>query len=94
MHVKENHLLKNFRVAGINYKKNDTGSRGSFAITGEQYDYLLQMCEQHNIPEFFIISTCNRTEIYGHSSSMTALVDFLFLVCQGDKTLFNEEERR
>ena len=57
--------LSNFFVAGINYKKTDTEIRGSFAIGPEQYDSILKLAAKFDVRDLFVLSTCNRSEIYG-----------------------------
>lgn len=69
--------ITNFFIAGINYKKTDAAIRGQFAIGNEQYEKLLAIAPQFGIKEFFVLSTCNRTEIYGFAESATALIQLL-----------------
>lgn len=56
--------LSNFFIAGINYKKTDAAVRGQFAVNNEQYEQLVSIAPSFGINEFFVLSTCNRTEIY------------------------------
>ena len=76
-------LLDNFCIAGINYRKSDVVVRGKFSLTSEQCGLLLQEALQKYIPGAFVISTCNRTEIYGISSSPQELIELLCLHTQG-----------
>ncbi len=55
-------LLTKFCVIGISYHTLPTVDRGQFAVSNEQYLNYLQIAKQ--IPETFLLSTCNRTEIY------------------------------
>lgn len=89
MYAKEPHLFQDFWVVGINYKKSDANVRGTFAINTAQYDYLLEIAPDYGINEFFIISTCNRTEIYGLAHDVKQLLDLLDSLSQGDKTQFS-----
>ena len=57
--------MNRFFVAGINYKKTEAEMRGLFAINHEQYAAVLDAADAAGIHEIFILSTCNRTEIYG-----------------------------
>ncbi|MFY7899047.1 MAG: hypothetical protein ACOVNY_02610 [Chitinophagaceae bacterium] len=66
-----------FFVAGINYKKTDASVRGSFAISTDQYALLLTESKQMGIQELMVISTCNRTEIYGKAENIHDLVQLL-----------------
>ena len=62
--------LSNFYIAGINYKKTDASIRGRFAVNNDQYANILQVAPQFGISECFILSTCNRTEIYGFADDV------------------------
>jgi glutamyl-tRNA reductase len=70
--------LSGFYIVGINYKKTNAEVRGYFAINKDQNERIFQMARQSHIQEFFILSTCNRTEIYGFAENPMQLVD---LVC-------------
>jgi glutamyl-tRNA reductase len=66
-----------FFIAGINYKKTDASIRGQFAIHAEQYASLLKKAREAGLQEVFVLSTCNRTEIYGIASQATDLIQLL-----------------
>ena len=80
--------ISNFFVAGINYKKSDACVRGQFAIGTEQYISILQKAGLLGLNEIFILSTCNRTEIYGFASSSKQLIELLCSETAGDKETF------
>jgi glutamyl-tRNA reductase len=80
--------ITNFFIAGINYKKTDAAIRGQFAITNEQYEKLLSIAPQFGIKEFFVLSTCNRTEIYGFGESAAALIHLLCTQTKSDAAIF------
>ncbi len=82
--------MEHFRVAGINYKKTDASARGMFAVNNEQYEYLLSVAPQYGINECFILSTCNRTEIYGFADNAHQLSDFLCSVTAGELADFTK----
>ena len=79
-----------FFAIGINYKKTDASKRGIFSINHEQYDLLIQSAHQFGIDEFFVLSTCNRTEIYGLASNANTLIDLLCSQTAGQKETFIE----
>lgn len=58
-------FLSDFCIAGINYRKSDIVIRGNFSLTPEQCHQLLEDVKAENIPSGFVVSTCNRTEVYG-----------------------------
>ena len=66
-----------FFVAGINYRKTDTLTRGKFAVTTEQYASILEKAGNAGLKELFILSTCNRTEIYALAPDAEILINLL-----------------
>ncbi|MCW3121031.1 MAG: glutamyl-tRNA reductase [Flavipsychrobacter sp.] len=88
MHTNNKHNIDNFWVVGINYKKSDASVRGQFAIGNEQYDRLLSLAPQYGLTDIFILSTCNRTEIYGFAANAGQLTDLICSVTAGDAATF------
>jgi len=82
--------LSNFFVAGINYKKTDTEIRGSFAIGPDQYHNMLMLAAQYGVRDLFVLSTCNRSEIYGIAENPEQLIDLFCSQTQGTIELYNE----
>ncbi len=80
--------ISNFYVAGINYKKSDASVRGQFAINNEQYSRILEKANLQGLDEVFILSTCNRTEIYGFAYCSHQLADLLCSETAGDVSTF------
>ncbi len=80
--------LSKFFIAGINYKKTDASIRGQFAVNNDQYLNILKSASQFGISECFILSTCNRTEIYGITENVTQLINVLCLQTSGSKETF------
>lgn len=83
MIITHHDFLPDFCIAGINYRKSDVIVRGKFSLTTEQCELLLQEVVKKHIPGAFVLSTCNRTEIYGISSSPQELIELLCLHTQG-----------
>ena len=81
--------LSNFFVAGINYKKTDTEIRGSFAIGPDQYENILKLADKYEVRDLFVLSTCNRSEIYGIADHPEQLINLLCSQTQGTPELFN-----
>jgi len=90
MQTKDRQNIENFRVVGVNYKKTDSSVRGLFAVNSDQYDHLLSIAPSFGLNEFFILSTCNRTEIYGFADDAGQLTDLLCTVTAGEKQVFEE----
>src|SRR5579871_18240 len=80
--------ISGFYVVGINYKKTDASIRGQFAIGNEQYERILRLAPSHQLNELFVLSTCNRTEIYGFADSAQQLADLLCSETTGKKDTF------
>jgi len=71
-----------FYALGLSYKKADAAIRGKFSLdTKAQSDLLLQ-AKAEGIESLIVISTCNRTEIYGFANHPYELIK---LLCQNSK---------
>lgn len=75
--------ISTFFVAGINYKKSDAAVRGQFSVNSDQYQQLMQLAVQHRVQHFFVLSTCNRTEMYGFAEQIDDFNQLLCAVTQG-----------
>ncbi|MBC7904380.1 MAG: glutamyl-tRNA reductase [Gemmatimonadaceae bacterium] len=80
--------ISKFFVAGINYKKSDADIRGHFAINQEHYEKILSSAHGFGLHELFILSTCNRTEIYGFAEDVTHLMQLLCTQTEGSYNTF------
>ncbi len=80
--------INHFFVAGINYRKTDTATRGRFSINHTQYTELLETAGKQGIREVFVLSTCNRTEIYGLAEHADTLIELLCKQTAGDTQVF------
>jgi glutamyl-tRNA reductase len=69
--------ISKFWIAGINYKKADATTRGQFAIQNDQYIRLLEQARLNGLDEVFVLSTCNRTEIYAFAENASLLISLL-----------------
>jgi glutamyl-tRNA reductase len=70
-------ILDRFCVAGINYHQADITVRGLFSITRDDFSAIAIKAKEQNIRSVFVLSTCNRTEIYGFAENVMLLVDLL-----------------
>ena len=80
--------ISGFFVIGINYKKTDASIRGQFAIGNEQYEKILTLAPSFHLTELFVLSTCNRTEIYGFADNAAQLAGLLCTQTTGDREAF------
>lgn len=55
----------NWTVIGTNFTKADTQVRSSFAITQSRIPDVYAKAASFGLKDFFVLSTCNRTEFYG-----------------------------
>jgi glutamyl-tRNA reductase len=81
-------VLDSFFVVGINYRKTDTALRGQFAVSGEGYDNILTKAGEYGVSELMVLSTCNRTEIYGFAEEAGALIELLCSETEGSPEIF------
>src|SRR4051812_36952819 len=82
--------ISKFFIAGINYKKTEAAIRGQFAINNDQYAHILNIAPSFGLSELFILSTCNRTEIYGFADNVCQLINILCTQTDGTKEEFSE----
>jgi glutamyl-tRNA reductase len=68
-----------FFTIGISYKKADAETRGLFALSENVIQNLVQNAKEDGLPSLAIISTCNRTELYGFA---TVANDLIKLLCK------------
>jgi glutamyl-tRNA reductase len=80
--------IASFFAVGINYKKTDASVRGMFAIGSEQYENVLAIAPSFGITSLFILSTCNRTEIYGFAETAEHLINLLCTQTKGSAAEF------
>ena len=72
-----NSNIFNFFVAGVSYRTAGTDVRGKFAVNDEQYCTILKVAHANGISQVFVLSTCNRTEIYALADRQSDLTNFL-----------------
>ena len=72
-----------FYSIGLSYKKADAELRGKFSLSPMAKTNLLQQAVFEGIPSLIVISTCNRTEIYGFAEHPFQLIKLLCENSQG-----------
>lgn len=82
--------ISHFCVVGVNYKKTDATRRGLFAVNEDQYAKILDAATKIGLTDLFVLSTCNRTEIYGFVEDATVFIDLICNHTVGGKELFKE----
>lgn len=63
--------------------------RGMYAINTDQYNRILLNAHTYGVSSLFILSTCNRTEIYGFADNAEQLANLLCSETKGDAALFH-----
>ncbi|MCU7614388.1 glutamyl-tRNA reductase [Chryseobacterium sp. GMJ5] len=58
------HQTSNFAVLSVSYEKADGETRGKFAFFDENIKTFVTRIHDENLGDAFVVSTCNRTEIY------------------------------
>ncbi len=71
-----------FYTIGLSYKKADAEIRGKFSLDEIAKSRLLHQAKNEGIEALLIISTCNRTEIYGFAQHPFQLIK---LLCENSK---------
>ena len=78
---------RNFYAIGLSYQKADAETRGHFSLSETAQKSLLEDAKKQGFNALSVISTCNRTELYGFSDSAD---DIIKLLC--DHTLGTQAE--
>lgn len=79
-----------FYVIGLNYQKADAKLRGIFSVSEAAQQRILSEAKELNISSISIVSTCNRTEIYGRVENPYLLIK---LLCRHTKGTLEEFEK-
>ncbi|PZR23613.1 MAG: glutamyl-tRNA reductase [Citrobacter freundii] len=77
-------ILDRFCVAGINYHKADIAVRGAFSVSKDDFTAIANTAKAQLVRSVFVVSTCNRTEIYGFVENVMQLVGLLAEHTRGD----------
>lgn len=79
-----------FYAIGISYQKADAELRGKFSLTEEHREKLSHQARISGIESLLVISTCNRTELYGFAQHPFKLIKLLCDFTQGDVNDFQQ----
>ena len=82
-HQKSTH----FYALGLSYLKADAEVRGHFSLTNDARKKLLDNAKESGIESLVVISTCNRTELYGFAEHPYQLIH---LLCENTKGTVEE----
>ena len=84
--LKETH----FYIIGISYKKADADMRGLFSLDIEHQERILIQAQEEGMEGLAILSTCNRTELYGFAQHPFQLIQKL---CTHSKATLEDFEK-
>ncbi|MFL9837720.1 glutamyl-tRNA reductase [Flavobacterium sp. ST-75] len=79
-----------FYAIGLSYKKADAEIRGKFSLSNEAKTDVLEQAKNEGISSLVVISTCNRTEIYGFAQHPFQLIKLLCDNSQGSVEEFQQ----
>ncbi|MDG1398746.1 MAG: glutamyl-tRNA reductase [Polaribacter sp.] len=74
---------EHFYNIGVSYKKADANTRGKFSLSKENQISLLQLAKEKGLQGLFVLSTCNRTEIFGFAERPCQLIELLCEFSEG-----------
>ena len=81
------HKSKYFYAIGLSYKKADAEVRGHFSLSDTAKENVLTQAKENGIESLVVISTCNRTELYGFAEHPFQLIH---LLCENTKGTVEE----
>jgi glutamyl-tRNA reductase len=81
------HRSTHFYAIGLSYKKADAEIRGHFSLDDSHKLKLLEHAKANGIESLLVISTCNRTELYGFAEHPYQLIH---LLCEHTKGTVEE----
>lgn len=79
-----------FVCVGISFNEADTQTRGKFSLGKETTDELLAEALRCGISNLIVLSTCNRTELYGFGTSPLQLMDLWMAFVPADRALLEQ----
>ncbi len=77
MNLHVNHRIDRFCIAGLSYKKAEFNMRGRFSVDEDARIAILAEAKALGLKSVLIVSTCNRTEIYGYAPHPMVLGELL-----------------
>lgn len=84
------HKSKYFYALGLSYKKADAEVRGHFSLSESAKQNVLDQAKENGIESILLVSTCNRTELYGFAEHPYQLIQ---LLCNNTKGTVEEFQK-
>lgn len=82
--------LKDFKVIGINHWDAAVPIREKFSLSIAQKDRIVEKAREKGIDNLILLSTCNRTELFGVCENLETLSDLLLDVSEGSAAELNQ----
>src|SRR5690606_22073722 len=73
--MKVEETKKNFYAVGISFEKADAETRGKFTFFPDSVEPFVKHAKATGIENFFVVSTCNRSEFYGFADSAETMME-------------------
>lgn len=86
----QHYKSKFFYAIGLSYKKADAEVRGLFSLNDDAKKQLLMDAKNADIESLIVVSTCNRTELYGFAEHPYQLIHLLCNNTNGTVESFQE----
>ena len=86
-----NNSLNSFCIVGINFRKSDMNVRNKFSITPDQSIVLMNQAVANKVSGCLVLSTCNRTEVYGISNDPNEIAEMICTNTNGTIADFSEQ---
>lgn len=83
-------LPETFFVIGINYTKADAETRGLYSLSETTQQHLLLDTKKQTYNALSVLSTCNRTEVYGFAKDPEQLIQLLCTYTRGSTKVFHK----
>jgi glutamyl-tRNA reductase len=90
MQLHAEHIINRLCVAGINHTCAAAEVRGLFSVDQDIHSVILAEAKLLGMKSVFVVSTCNRTEIYGYTQHPCELASLLTQFTRGDMASFME----
>lgn len=90
MTIRGNKEEQKFYVIGISYEKADAVTRGKYTFFPEQVEEFTKDSQENGLDNFFVVSTCNRTEFYGFADSEDQIVEQYCKFTEGNAEEFRQ----
>ena len=90
IHNSDEDIVSRLFVAGINFQQSTVTERSLFSADKTVQTDILCAAKESGMLSLFILSTCNRTELYGYCSDETVLIELLLAHTKGTRELFSQ----